>query len=157
MKLFGDRRNREDWAFTTNVDGNGTHALRVDWPGGYGSCRTVSNSLGRPFQSPHPARVFFQWKQHMGRTATGGGKGNIGAFSLGASNCSGVARTLWFAQRDANASSGAKRLELEIRRPTAPTVDVHVKTTDLLVPSTPVPFGTQPIAGRDVVHTLYVQ
>ncbi len=69
--------------FTTNLDGRGTRAFRMEWrdwqgvPGGQG--RRIRVYLGL---NPRPKRLYIQWKHWMGRTPTGGGIGAIGAFDV---------------------------------------------------------------------------
>ena len=80
--------------FTTNVDGSGTHAFVVTWPSAYRSrCTTVTRSLPMRFASLRPSEMYLQWKQHMGRTATGGGVGRIGSFTVANAACANSGRT----------------------------------------------------------------
>ncbi len=70
---------RSQWGFTTDMDGNGTNALRVDWASAGGLCSTQSPEITRTLPTPYPKRAYMQWKQRLGRTETGGGVGAVGA------------------------------------------------------------------------------
>lgn len=81
-------------AFTTNVDGSGTHAFVLQWQlnAGDSACHgnTTSednvmiekgvSSQGGPYVD---GEIFLSYKVWYGKTATGGGVGSVGAYSEG--------------------------------------------------------------------------
>jgi hypothetical protein len=71
-----------DW--TTDVDGLGTKAFRVQWRNWNNSPQDQANliTLSPRSGGSAPKQLFVQFKHRMGRTATGGGIGNIGAFAI---------------------------------------------------------------------------
>lgn len=79
LALYGpDSHHSDTWNFTTDYDGNHTHALRADWNG---QGNAASDYPGGPylyqyFPEPWPFHVFYQVKVFQGKTATGGGVGN---------------------------------------------------------------------------------
>src|SRR5688572_31502777 len=89
LALWGlSQDTRAGWGFTTNLDGAGTHALRVDWTAQASGCTTVSPVLGKTLASPKPKRLYAQWRQRLGRTVTGGGLGEVGRFTVNRADCS---------------------------------------------------------------------
>jgi hypothetical protein len=69
-------------AFTADLDGHGTHALRIDWKSFNGSCGDQAAGVNTYLPQPYSKHVFFSWKQRLGRTATGGGIGNLNSFQI---------------------------------------------------------------------------
>lgn len=129
LRLFGiNAETRQRWAFTTNMDGAGTNALRVDWRAWSGSrCTPIAANLPYTFPTPYPAAVYVQWKQRLGRTATGGGLGTIGSFQVHNSACGNGGRTVWRVLRD-NAGATAHGRAAVIwpgPQPVEPKVSVH--------------------------------
>lgn len=74
--------NGGGFAFTTNVDGAGTHALRVDLNGWGGTPQDGGATLITYIQTANPTELYVQWKHWMGATATGGGNGAVGVFDI---------------------------------------------------------------------------
>ncbi len=66
------------WDFTTNYDGNGKHALRVDWTANPGTESQASSIFYYPTSIN---QLYWTVTIHLGRTATGGGLGTVGSFS----------------------------------------------------------------------------
>ncbi|MDQ4080917.1 MAG: hypothetical protein M3125_09180, partial [Gemmatimonadota bacterium] len=76
------------WAFTGNIDGQGTNALRIDWPKRPRSrCSYATTTLTIPLPAPVANRIVVQSRRRLGRTATGGGFGSIGEYSLTDHEC----------------------------------------------------------------------
>jgi hypothetical protein len=79
----GVRYTETGFEFTTNLDGTGTRAFRAHWTDWGG----VPQDQGRKLvvylaPSPRPREIYIQWKHWMGRTPTGGGIGEVGAFDI---------------------------------------------------------------------------
>jgi hypothetical protein len=81
---------------TTDFDGKGTHALVFPWRRYNGQAECSGNTTGPTGSEqdmsvgPQPlltggGEIFLQWKIWMGRTPTGGGTGEIGAYRNAAS------------------------------------------------------------------------
>src|SRR5215217_7445813 len=50
------------WTFTSNVDGQGTNALRLDvQPRSTTSCKMGTNAINIPLAKPFPTRLVVQW------------------------------------------------------------------------------------------------
>jgi hypothetical protein len=79
-------------AWTTNMDGNGRHALRWDWS----SSPTEQDGVVERSLPSVTGRMVTSWKIHLGRTSTGGGVGNVGYYGL--NNGGGTKRFLWLRQ-----------------------------------------------------------
>jgi len=86
------------WDFTTNLDGRGLHAYVVKWSGVGANCIDALATRIAYFGFA-PVHVFFQWKQWMGRTPTGGGIGAVGDFTISNPTCSSSGRKMWLAYR----------------------------------------------------------
>lgn len=69
-------------AFTNNMDGNGTHALRIDWASFNGVCGDAGAHMRNYLPQPYSKHIIVSWKQRLGRTPTGGGVGNINSFQI---------------------------------------------------------------------------
>jgi hypothetical protein len=73
-------RNTGGWSFTTNFDGNGTHALRADWP-----ASTVDQSIviAHYLPTPLPSELYVQWKNRLGRhPADPDGNGDVNVYEM---------------------------------------------------------------------------
>ncbi len=68
----------EGWSFSTNIDGNGTHALVCNY---IGAVRD-HDCFARQAWPSHPTEVFIQWKGRFGRMATdAASNGAVNAFA----------------------------------------------------------------------------
>jgi hypothetical protein len=65
--------------FTTDFDGEGAHAFVVNWPGWGENARDISVDLGIHLPA-YETELWVSYKSWWGRTPTGGGIGDIGAF-----------------------------------------------------------------------------
>lgn len=65
------------WAFVTDYDGAGKHALRIDWPAAAGE--SFSQFLYYLPSAVH--HLYLSVVIHLGRTATGGGNGAVGSYT----------------------------------------------------------------------------
>ena len=155
---FGDNVSASGpWGFTSNVDGLGTNALRVAWPRRWSdACKYSSATLGVPLPTPRASRMYVQWKQHLGRTETGGGTGTVGQFTM-ADRCRGLARGEMTALRAG--SNEAQRLEYRWMAP----LPLSVRLTAFLDPVVHLdaPSGStfRPAehVGATMTQTLYLQ
>ena len=153
LALWGYRTDaRPQWGFATDLDGTGTRALRVDWPSDGGSCDNLMPDVAKTLPEPYPARVYMQWKHRLGRTATGGGLGEIGAFDVHRPECGTIGRYLWMAKRDG--TSDRVELKWAGRDPVGPVIRTRGKTYGL---RDGVTFDPQQHVGETLLHTLYVQ
>lgn len=142
--------------FSTDLDGLGTNAIRIDWPATDGRCREVSPSFGLTLPHPRPRRIYIQWKQHLGRTPTGGGVGPVGRFDLeGCGELDG--RFIWTASREELPGLSNRRVDLRWRGdPAVPLV--NVKRTNLrLDPNQGWQFLPVESSGEAREHTLYLK
>jgi hypothetical protein len=94
------------WDFTTNVDGRGLHAYVVKWSGVGANCPIDAQATRMIYFPTAPKHVFYQWKQWMGRTATGGGIGTVGDFTVNNPNCNNSGRKMWLAYRSPDTPDG---------------------------------------------------
>ena len=72
-------------AFTTDADGAGARGYRYEWSswGGTPGDQALRSVYSIPGTSGSKTKhVYIQWQMWMGRTSTGGGVGDIGAFDL---------------------------------------------------------------------------
>lgn len=99
------------FGFTTDMDGHGTHALRIDWSGYNGTCADQAATLLTYLPKPYPKHVMFSWKMQMGRTATGGGIGPINSFAIANPNCGNAARKVFLVLRDQPDMGGTDRID----------------------------------------------
>lgn len=159
LHLFGhDEDDDEYLAFTTDVDGQGTNALRIDWPGEGDTCSSISPSIGTTLPNPRPTRLYIQWRQHLGQTATGGGRGEVGAFEVLNPACRGADRFLWTISREHSGELENRRVDLRWVGPAPAHASVNVKKTDLeLEPNRGWSFLPQQHVGTDIVHTIYAE
>jgi hypothetical protein len=84
-------------AFTTNYDGNGKHALRVDWPANPGNVDSGASTIW--YFNTTLSQLYCSFVIHLGKTATGGGNGTVGSFSP---TSPGGGSKRWFAFRQAD-------------------------------------------------------
>ena len=87
---------------THNQNNNGTSAFRIEWPYyGGGTCQDDSANIQFYTENPAPKSVYYQWTQHMGKTVTGGGIGNLNAFQITDPACgqSNASRKEWLIGR----------------------------------------------------------
>jgi uncharacterized protein YjdB len=145
------------WVFTPNVDGQGTNALRIDWPRRVSpSCAYATALLTANLPAPAANRLVIQWKHHLGRTATGGGFGTVGAFSLVDHGCpkGREVATLHGASTGAAAPqlmygwTGASPVAPFVARDGAPALQIS---------ALPDIARLDDYVGRTAVHTLFVQ
>jgi uncharacterized protein YjdB len=94
------------WDFTTNLDGQGRHAYMVKWSGVGANCPIDAIATRIIYFPTAPTHVFYQWKQWMGRTATGGGIGTVGDFTINNPNCNNSGRKMWLAYRTPDDANG---------------------------------------------------
>ena len=147
------------WAFTANMDGNGTNALRIDWPRRFSEvCKYTNATLAVPLPTPRPARMYIQWKQRLGRTLSGGGVGRVGEFTMG-DKCTGLARSEWTALRDEMPRTDAGRVEYQWfgPRPLAPRVTAMVEPNVRAEPVSGSTFSPSERVAMTVTQTLYLQ
>jgi uncharacterized protein YjdB len=145
------------WYFTTNVDGQGTNALRIDWPKRpSNSCSYQTATLTAALPAPAANQLVVQWKHHIGRTASGGGFGSIGQFSLVDHGCpDGRHLTRVNGQSVGDAAQqmtyqwtgGAPPIAPQVVRPGSPPLQV-----DALAPV----VDFQDYVGRTITQTLLV-
>jgi len=72
----------KDLKFAADIDGKGTHALRVDWTSFNGHCGDQSHQSITYLPEPYSKHIIVSFKQLMGRTATGGGIGELNSFQI---------------------------------------------------------------------------
>jgi len=105
-----DPGNLDHFFWTTDMDGAGTHALGFQVPSSGGVCQDDGGHFTIPLPG-NPTRVFFQWKQRLGRTATGGGLGAIGSFVINNAACGNAGRKEVLFARDVADLGGAGRID----------------------------------------------
>jgi uncharacterized protein YjdB len=145
------------WYFTSNVDGQGTNALRIDWPKRPRAwCTYQTASLIANLPTPRVNRVVVQWKHHLGRTATGGGFGSVGAFSLVDHGCP-EGRRVGTLHGESD-GDGAHHMTYEWTgaAPIAPVV-IRPGTPPLRIDALTGGVPLEEYVGRTIVQTLYVQ
>jgi hypothetical protein len=81
------------WALSTDIDGRGTHAYRIDWKSWGGRCRDQSANIIPYFATPYQTHILISWKTRLGRTPTGGGVGAINSFQITNPRCGGYNNT----------------------------------------------------------------
>jgi hypothetical protein len=76
----------DGWEFTTDFDGDGTHAIVLNWRGVGSDFGDRSRNILVNLPTPKPSRVYVHFKMWHGRTATsvsrGEGVGEQGAFDF---------------------------------------------------------------------------
>jgi hypothetical protein len=84
------------WNFTTNYNGAGKRAVRIDWPAN----PTAQSSAPLIYYYPATySKVYTSVVIRLGRTETGGGNGAVGSF-LPVTGSGGMKRFMWYRQRD---------------------------------------------------------
>jgi hypothetical protein len=145
------------WAFTHDVDGRGTNALRVDWPRRWNRCTYEVASLPVRMPQPRTDRLFIQWKQHLGRTPSGGGAGDVGAYTASDHSCAN-GRTQWTLLRE-DEQRGDRRLEYRwsAAAPVSPLVirEGNPPLQAGTLPSAIVDFDRY--AGQTITQPLYAE
>ena len=81
----------------TNYDGNGKHAIRFDWQTNIGA---QSNATLVWYFNAHYKPFCFSVVIHLGKTASGGGNGVLGAFDASLSSTSKAKRFLFYPNQD---------------------------------------------------------
>lgn len=90
------------WTLVTNYNGAGKHALRLDW-------KATSGEAGNTYTYYYPKSVSVVRTSlviHQGRTATGGGFGNVGQFTAVGDADHGKKQFMWLRGRDADGNDG---------------------------------------------------
>jgi uncharacterized protein YjdB len=108
-------------AFTTNYDGNGKHALRVDWPAYPGNVDSGASTVW--YFNTTISQLYCSFVLHLGKTATGGGNGNVGSFSP---TSTGGGSKRWFALRQANNGTDRVYWVWGAADPSAQSQDVQI-------------------------------
>ena len=143
---------RPQWGFTTDMDGAGTNALRVDWPSTGGSCSDLAPDIAKTLPKPYPRQIYMQWKHRLGRTATGGGLGDVDQFDVHRPECGKIGRFLWMAKRDGTSD------RVELKWAGAGPVQPVIKSRGVTyVPAPDATFDPQAHVGETLLHTLFVQ
>ena len=145
------------WVFTPDVDGQGTNALRIDWPRRVSpSCAYATALLTANLPAPAANRLVMQWKHRLGRTATGGGFGAVGAFSLVDHGCPKGREVATLHGSSAGAAApeltygwtGASPIAPFVSREGTPALQIGA-LTDIV--------RLEDYVGRTALHTLFVQ
>ena len=149
------------WAFTSDVDGRGTNALRLDWSKRpRNRCTYGNTAMSTALPEPHPDRVVVQWKHQLGRTPSGGGYGAIGEFALTDHGCP-TGRTNWSMLRQAstNALSDPRRVDYMWTgaSPVAPYIVRQGEVPFRANAPSDAPVQVEGLVGRAATHTLYLQ
>jgi len=153
------------WAFTTDMDGAGKHALRVDWKNWNGVCADQSATLITYLPKPYQTHVIVSWKQLLGRTATGGGVGNVGSFQVTNPNCGGynntggnAARKEFMMLRDVPNMGSAGRIEFLWAGPAPATPKITSDALNLSFNTlSGVAFDPQAHVGQVITQTIELQ
>jgi hypothetical protein len=101
-----------EFSFTSNVDGKGTRAMRADYQARPGECWDSGSMLQAGLSAPYPKEVYFQYKILLGRTATGGGIGDLGRFQITNAECGNAGAKRFLVLRDVPDRGGAGRTDL---------------------------------------------
>ena len=158
LASLGSTTVLESWRlyFTANADGLGTNAFRVDWPYGSTSCQYFNTTIAVNLPTPYPTRLFAQWKQHLGRTATGSGAGTVGSFVLTDHGCA-TGRTDWSLLRAGQTDGGRLDYEWTGAAPVVPFVTYLGPTPIRLEAAAVDEAQIERYVGRVATHTLFVQ
>jgi uncharacterized protein YjdB len=108
-------------AFTTNYNGNGKHALRVDWPASTGTYDSGASTVW--YFNTTINQLYCSFVIHLGMTATGGGVGTVGSFSP--TTLAGGSKR-WFALRNANDGTDRVYWVWGLADPSALSQDVQI-------------------------------
>jgi hypothetical protein len=140
--------------FVQNFNGRGTNAIRLDWTR-TSTCVDQARQVQAGFTSPYPKEIYVQWKLHMGRTAEGGGLGEVGRFQLTNSACSNAARKALLVPRDVPDGGNYGRMGYTWAGP-APVKPLLTQTTpDYAVYGSASDFDYQGAQGQDIIQTVY--
>ena len=158
LASLGETTVDESWRLflSTDIDGLGTNAFRLEWPYGNSSCAFFSTTIQVQLASPLPKRMFVQWKQHMGRTPTGGGGGLIGGFLLTDHGCA-TGRTLWSLVRSDDDVAGRIDYEWTPASPVIPFITVRGAAPLRLDALATEAANIEQYIGRTATHTLFVE
>lgn len=160
LRLFGiEASSRKFWGFTTNMDGAGTNALRVDWKRWDGTnCRNVGATLPRTLPSPYPKTIYVTWKQRLGRTATGGGVGVLNDFQVHNWECGSAGRTVWQLFRANGDSSAIGRVDVTWPgpQPVEPSIKLNNPSV-VLRPNLGLTYNPQDRLGEIIEQTVFVR
>jgi len=150
------------WNLTTNVDGQGTHALRLDHAGWDGvNCTDQGGMLLKGLPTPSPRQLFLQWKLHLGRTVTGGGLGAVGSFQITNAACGNAGAKRMLVLRNVGDLGGEGRVDYVWAGP-APANE-HIEgwytspSPGNLGQNAGPAFSAEASVGTDVLYTLYLQ
>jgi chitodextrinase len=158
LAAIGDATAKEGWrlVFVTNADGLGTNAFRIDWPYPESTCAYFATGLEVALAAPHPKRLFIQWKQHFGRTASGSGPGTVGSFAFANHGCP-VGRTaLALLRSGSTTDANAVLYAWSAASPVTP-IATRNGATFLVAALDDDAALLEQYAGRAVVHTFYAQ
>jgi hypothetical protein len=157
LALFPDRTS--GIALSMNVDGRGTKAFRIDWPGSSGQCVDEGRWLIHYLPTPYPKRLYVQWKMRMGRTASGGGIGPVSQFQLTNPACGNAGRKILLALRDVSDRGLAGRIDYVWPGPSPvrPRFEGSGTGDVALGPNQGVAFDPQSLVGDVITQTVYLQ
>jgi hypothetical protein len=140
--------------FVQNFNGRGTNAIRLDWTR-ESTCVDQARQVQAGFTAPYPKEVYVQWKLHMGRTAEGGGLGEVGRFQLTNAACSNAARKALLIPRDVPDLGNYGRMGYTWAGP-APVKPLLTQTTpDFAAYGNASDFDYQGAQGQDIIQTVY--
>jgi uncharacterized protein YjdB len=156
MAMFPDNTN--NIGFSSNVDGNGTNAYRLDWGGRGSNCTDDGKWMVHYISGTRPKSMYMQWKMRMGRTSTGGGIGSLDSFQITNSACGNAGRKMFLVLRDVPDQGSTGRVDYVWPGP-APVQPRFegAGTGDLQLGMNKVNFQPQNLVGQVVTHTLYLQ
>ena len=156
-----DPENLDHFFWTTNMDGAGTHALGFQVASSGGVCQDDGGHMTIPAFG-NPTRLYFQWKQRLGRTATGGGLGAVGSFAINNAACGNAGRKEVLFSRNVADLGGGGRIDYTWPGP-APAVPrfegfygTAAGASDY-GPNQGWMFYPQDHVGETITQTLYVQ
>ena len=155
VRLWDLDKAPKHWGFTKDMDGAGTNALRVEWPGRRNGCEDESPELSTELPDPRPHRLYVQWKHLMGRTRTGGGTGEVGTFELTNPSCPREGRMVGMITRAEGDAEG--RVELRWLGPPPVAPRLTVKDKGISIAPDDAWFRPQDHVGEVLEHTLYAQ
>ena len=148
-------------AFSANMDGNGTHALRIDWNSFNGRCGDAGGHMRNYLPQPYSKHLIFSWKQHLGRTPTGGGIGAVNSFQItnSGNGCDfNAGRKELLVARDVADGGGFDRMDYiwPGPAPVSPRVDNGNQNLNInILPG--LSFNPQQHVGETIVQTVELQ
>jgi len=150
------------WSLATDVDGRGTHALRLDHPGWDGvNCTDQGGMLYQQLPSPSPRQLFVQWRLHLGRTTTGEGLGPVGSFQITNVGCGNAGAKRMLVLRDVPDLGGEGRVDYVWSGPAPVNERLEGWYTSPnpgnLGQNAGPEFSAEASVGADVTHTLYLE